>query len=227
MQRLYRGCFYVFLIILCSFQVTLASGSPLLSEGFDDITTLPGTGWVQSNQSSPIGVINWFQGNSSVFPAQTGNPTAYIAANFHNTAGTGTISNWLITPLLNLGHIGKISFWTRAAGSSYPDRLEVRLSTSGASSDTGTSATDVGDFTTLLLEINPSLTVGGYPEVWTQYEIDASNATGTGRIAFRYFVTDGGPDGANSDYIGIDTVEITYKFPWNLYLPAIVTSGGQ
>ncbi|MHB8790106.1 MAG: choice-of-anchor J domain-containing protein [Desulfobulbaceae bacterium] len=198
----------------------------LLTEGFDDITSLPGAGWVLTNQSSPIGVISWFQGNSSVFPAQAGNPTAYIAANFNNTNGTGTISNWLITPPLNLGHIGKITFWTRTvAGSSYPDRLEVRLSTSGTSSDTGSLATDVGEFTTLLLEINPSLAQGGYPVEWTLFEVDTINASAMGRIAFRYFVTNGGPTGTNSDYIGIDTVEVTYKFPWNLYLPAIVTNG--
>jgi hypothetical protein len=225
MRRLNLIQLFFFLALFFTSQGAL--GQPLLlSEGFDDITTLPGAGWVQSNQSSPFGLTSWFQGNSTVFPAQAGTPNSYIGANYNNTAGTGTISNWLLTPPLNLGRIGKISFWTRtASGSIWPDRLEVRLSANGASSDTGASATDVGDFTTLLYAVNPSLTMGEYPEVWTLYEIDAIPATGTGRIAFRYFVTDGGPSGANSNYIGIDTVEITYKFPWNLYLPAIVGNG--
>ena len=33
------------------------------------------------------------------------------------------------------------------------------MSTNGTSYDVGTSATDVGDFTTLLLDINPTYTV--------------------------------------------------------------------
>lgn len=84
----------------------------------------------------------------------------------------------------------------------------MRLSTSGTSANTGTTAADVGDFTTLLLSVNPTLAVGGYPEVWTRYEININHA-GTGRIAFRYFVTNGGPSGSNSNYIGIDTVEVS------------------
>ncbi len=85
-----------------------------------------------------------------------------------------------------------------------PDRLQVRYSTNGASTNVGTLATDVGDFTNLALDINPTLAVGGYPETWTQFTLTAADITaaGTGRIAFRYFVTDGGPSGNNSNYIG-------------------------
>ena len=32
-------------------------------------------GWVQTNHSTTIGTTNWFQGNSTVFPAQAGAPT--------------------------------------------------------------------------------------------------------------------------------------------------------
>ncbi|MDW7774527.1 MAG: choice-of-anchor J domain-containing protein [Desulfobulbaceae bacterium] len=196
-----------FLFILCSFQAAPAAAQ-LLAERFDDITTLPGAGWVISNQSSPIGTSGWFQGNDNVFPAQAGDSTSYIAANYNSTADVGTISNWLITPPLVLRGDSKISFWTRTdTGSTWPDRLEVRLSTNGTSDNTGSTATDIGDFTTLLLTINPTLTEGGYPEVWTRYEV-AINATGTSRIAFRYFVTNGGPPAINSNYIGIDTVEV-------------------
>lgn len=179
-----------------------------VTEGFDDITVLPG--WFMQNNSSPIGTTAWFQGNDTVFPAQSGPTTSYIAANFNNTAGTGTISNWLLTPELNLASIDTLSFWTRAVtASTFPDRLEVRYSTAGASTDVGTLATDVGDFTNLALEINPTLMVGGYPQVYTQFILDNTDIVSgtTGRVAFRYFVTGGGPTGNNSDYIGIDTFE--------------------
>jgi len=180
------------------------------SEGFDDITLLPGLGWFFQNNSSPLGTTDWFQGNDAVFPAQAGAVTAYIGANFNNTAGVGAISNWMLTPEISLADGDTISFWTRVpTGSAWPDRLEVRLSTNGASTNVGTLATDVGDFTTLLLSINPTLAAGGYPDVWTQFSATLTGipAGATGRVAFRYFVENGGPSGTNSNYIGIDTVE--------------------
>jgi uncharacterized repeat protein (TIGR01451 family) len=179
-----------------------------VAEGFDNIMVLPG--WFMQNNSQPIGVINWFQGNSAVFPAQAGPPTSYIGANFNNGGGVATISNWLLTPELNLSAIDNMTFWTRSVtGSIFPDRLQVRYSTAGPSTDVGTLATDLGDFGNLALDINPTYVVGGYPQVYTQFTLTSAeiSAPGTGRIAFRYFVENGGPAGANSDYIGIDTFQ--------------------
>ncbi len=178
------------------------------SEGFEDITNLPD--WYMQNNSEPLGTTDWFQGNDVVFPAQAGTPTAYIAANYNNTADVGTISNWLLTPEQALADWATFSFWTRGPDASiYPDRLQVRLSLAGPSTNVGTGAEDVGDFTTLLLDVNPTLVVGGYPEVWTHFDITLSGIPegSSGRLAFRYYVTGGGPNGANSNYIGIDTVE--------------------
>ena len=179
-------------------------------EGFEDITTLPGAGWFSQNNSSPLGLNDWFQGNDTVFPAQAGTATSYLGANFNSTSGAGTISTWMLTPEIDLSAIDTLTFYTRTATeSSWPDRLQVRYSTNGASTNVGTLATDVGDFTNLALDINPTLAVGGYPEAWTLFTLTAADITaaGTGRIAFRYFVTDGGPSGNNSNYIGIDTYQ--------------------
>ena len=181
-----------------------------IMQGFDDITNMPG--WDLINNSDPLGTLDYFQGNPTVFAAQAGADDSYMAGNFNSTAGgTGIISNWAITPELDLDSLDTFSFWTRTGtGSQWPDRVEVRLSTNGTSSNVGAGANDVGDFDVLLVSINPSLTVGGYPEDWTQFVIDDfSSFFGTGRIAFRYFVTDAGPAGTNSNYIGIDTVETT------------------
>lgn len=49
----------------------------ILTEGFDDITTLTGKGWVRINKSSPLGVTDWFQGNPPVFSSQTGASDSY------------------------------------------------------------------------------------------------------------------------------------------------------
>ncbi len=76
-----------------------------------------------------------------------------------------------------------------------------------ASTNVGTTATDVGDFTTLLLDIDPNYVATSYPDVWTQYTLTIAGLSGptSGRLAFRYFVEDGGLNGNNSDYMGIDT----------------------
>jgi hypothetical protein len=182
------------------------------SEAFNDITTLPGSGWFLTNHSSPVGTTSWFQGNSAVFPAQAGAATAYIGANFNNTTGTNTISNWMLTPAATLVNGATLTFWTRTVPTpAFPDRLQVRMSTNGASTNVGTTSTDVGDFTTLLLEINPTMTTSGYPNAWTQFTVPIAGVPvpTLGRLAFRYFVPNGGPSGANSDYIGIDTVQFT------------------
>jgi hypothetical protein len=179
----------------------------IISEGFNDITLLPG--WVLINHSQPLGASDWFQGNEGVFTAFDGAPDAYIGANYYNGGGLATISNWLLTPEMPLQDGNTLTFYTRTiAGSAFPDRLQVRMSTNGSSTNVGTTATDVGDFTNLLLDINPSYATGGYPEGWTQFSITVSNVPSgsTGRLAFRYFVEDGGPEGTRSNYIGVDRV---------------------
>ncbi len=83
------------------------------SEDFADITTLPGLGWFFQNNSVPLGLTDWFQGNDTVFPAQAGATTAYIGANFNNTSGVGAISNWMLTPQMTMNNGNTVSFWTR------------------------------------------------------------------------------------------------------------------
>lgn len=178
------------------------------SENFDNVAALVGSGWSIINNSTPGGSTNWFQGEPGIFAAQAGAPSSYVAANFNNAGVGGDISDWLLTPLLALDNTTTLKFFTRTeAGSVFPDRLEVRLSTNGASANVGATPTSVGDFTTLLLTINPALAVGGYPEGWTQFSVTLSGlgAPTTGRFGFRYFVTN---NDVNADYIGIDTVTV-------------------
>ena len=102
------------------------------------------------------------------------------------------------------------SFWTRTTdvgANLFPDRLQVRMSTNFGSTNVGSTAASVGDFTTLLLDINPTY-ADNYPHDWTKFTVTISGlGTPTvGRLAFRYFVEGGGPDASRSDYIGIDDV---------------------
>jgi hypothetical protein len=209
-----------------------ANAAPYLSEGFADVPGLFSNGWVQINRSEPVGTGQWVQGDpvfhndddpGSGFGAQAGVSNSFIVANFNSVADgqAGTISNWLLTPNLSFENGDTIRFYTRTVDAGedengdpviFPDRMEVRLSQNGASSDVGTSSTDVGDFSQLLLTINPDLTEEGYPLEWTAYDLTLSGLAGptSGRLAFRYFVTDGGGGGNNSNIIGIDTLDISH-----------------
>ena len=174
-------------------------------EDFDDITTLKGKGWLIHNKSTSIGLTNWFQGDVDVFRSYNGEKNSYLAANFNNVAN-GTISNWLVSPKRTFKNGDVITFFTRKENPDiYADRLEVRLSTNGDGTEIE-SDSSVGDFTNLLLSINPDLKLSIYPTDWKQYTITISGLSEpvSGHIAFRYFVTNAGIDGANSDYIGID-----------------------
>lgn len=185
-----------------------AAAALLLSEGFDSM--LP-AGWTATNNSSPVGNLNWFQGNTTVFSAQGGAANSYAGANFNSTTGAGTISNWLIAPTLTFNDGDLLSFFTRTVTDpQFSDRLELRFSNVGGT-NVGTTATSVGDFTTLLLTVNPNLTPTAYPSTWTNFSATLAGLGGptSGAFAFRYFVTNGGPNGTNSDSIGIDTVTVT------------------
>jgi len=199
--------FFLILLFIACFHAK--AQTTILSDSFDDITLLPGLGWVETNMSTPIGSLGYFQGNVTVVASYA--TSVYLAVNFNSVSGASTISNWKITPQLTLNNGDVIKFWSRTAdASTWPDRLQFRLNTLGTT-NVGADANSVGDFATLLLDINPTLTVGGYPVVWTEYTITLTGLTGptTCRLAFRYYVTNGGPSGSNSNYVGIDEFTVT------------------
>ncbi len=183
------------------------------NQTFTTAIPLP-AGWASQNLSSPLGVTGWFQGNTGVFPGNT--PPGYIAANFNNGSGLATISNWLFMPAVTLKNDDTLSFYTRTTSGVFPDRLQVRMNTTNQGVNVGATSTSVGDYSTLLLDINPTYTSTGYPTGWTQFKIPLSGLPAggvAGRLAFRYFTESGGPSGANSDYIGIDDVVYTTTVP--------------
>lgn len=173
---------------------------------------LPSGTWFAINRSAPIGLTGVRQGTAAtVFGPHQG--AGFATMNFNNGAGTATISTWLITPEISLANGKDLKFYTRSAAGTFPDRLQVRMSLAGASTNVGTAATSVGDFSTLLLDINPTYSTAdfpaGYPfSAYQEFTITLSGLGGPtqGRLAFRYFVENGGPNGANSNFIGIDTV---------------------
>lgn len=205
----------ILLASLCLLFTASAFADTVLTENFNSVAALAGNGWVVVNNSSPTGSTDWFQGNSAVFDAQSGPADSYVAANFNAADFAGNISDWLITPEISLSNSLIVTFFTRTEPGAFPgDSLEVRLSTNGASTDVGSSDSSVGDFTTLLLAVNPS-GLGDYPSDWTAYTItlDPLGAGAQGRIAFRYAVSD---TSQNGDYIGLDSLTVATPEPASL-----------
>lgn len=201
------------LLVLAFAATASVAFSQSFSEGFEGTNT-PGTGfpainplpgWTVLNNSTPLNTLHggWFDGRPSVFAANSG--TKYAASNFQAGTGLATIDTWLMTPSRTLNNGDTLSFFTRTVNNpAFPDRLILKMSTNGGSSN-------IADFSTTLLTVNPNLTTTGYPAVWTQFSATVSGLGGpiSGRFAFNYNAPNGGPSGANTDYIGVDDVSYT------------------
>jgi hypothetical protein len=205
------------------------------TEEFDDAGTLGSKGWVITNNTDKPGPEAWRQGryestNKATFgtdyvvgfPAYSASrsPNDFISCDFYAGALVANMSVWLISPAVKMKNGDQLVFYTRDAidqGSFFLkdgiDRLQVRGNFTTTSANVGKDWTSTGDFSTLLLDINPTLSLGGYPSTWTQYTVTLSGITGTisGRFAFRYFVQDGGPDGINAGEVGIDALSYISK----------------
>jgi hypothetical protein len=200
---------------LLAIVVMAGAAQAQFNEGWEPGPGVPGTapvpaGWTSVNNSpgGPGSNPNWqVRNDGTVFPAHSG--STYAFANFNSSTGANNISNYLISPLVTFNNGDTISFWTRTVDvPAFPDRLALVFNTTGSILP--------ADFTNTLLTVNPTLTTAGYPTTWTQFSTTITGLGGptNGRFAFHYNPTNGGPSGANSDYIGVDTIE---------YVPAPAT----
>jgi hypothetical protein len=197
-------------------QSTLASTTALWSVASYTATTATATAQNPFN-AAPVAV-----GAASPIPVgQAGGNNSFALVNFNSTTSTATsgatISNWLVSPIITVNNGDIVTFYTRigknttANNASYADRLQLRMSTNGSfTTEPSTGPTDVADYSTLLVDVNPLQNLTSYPSTWTQYSYTVTGLTGATdcKFAFRYFVTNGGANGSNSDIIGIDTFSV-------------------
>jgi len=175
-------------------------------DGVNDTSALMSRGYLIFNLSVPLGSSSWFQGNPNVFVAFNGPTSGYVGANFNSVNNVGNIDNWLVLPRINGGILAgdSLYFWARSTyldpGFNYPDSIRVMYSAND-SIPSGVWA-ELGRF----LVPNPDTAApnNGY----TLYGFKAPATSVNGRFAIRYCVVDGGQNGANSDYIGIDAINI-------------------
>jgi hypothetical protein len=204
------------------------------NEEFDTLANSFAKGWKAVNNSRPIGLSTWNQASiegldskgkafipSYPFAAQSAvySGKDFIMINQNAVEDKGTISAWLMSPATMMKNGDVIEFYTRTVPTGFAttdvaERMQVRLSPNKNSVDAGNTATSVGDFTTLLLDINPTYDVAGYPRDWAKYTITISGLPPTiqnRRFAFRYFVEDGGVNGTRSFCAGLDNVSFISK----------------
>lgn len=204
---------------LTSAQLTQGFGNVIELSPPDDQGEVMAGGWVGVLRSEPLGFSGIIpgmppdgMGGGFPYAAHEGPDDSFVAMTFTSTNpnnADGVISTWLLTPPVEIANGETLSFYTRTSESSrFPDRLEVRMSTSGESTNVGGNAFTVGDFTTSLLTINPLLDNGGYPEEWTQFEIEISGVPQPieGRFAFHYFYDD---TSSSANNVAIDTFHYT------------------
>jgi hypothetical protein len=223
-------------------ETTTAKTDFSFTEEFDSVANTVARGWVISNNSKPLGTVSWinsfyyFNLQHGLTGGKTGGPVNYaniggINANpaisgsdFIMTtsecgAGVAYCSNWLISPAVTMKNGDIIKFFTRtydnpAIGA---DRLQLRLNSVDATAKVGVDTNSVGNFTNVLLDINPTYLLqgaGSYPGEWTEVQavITGMPTPKKARVAFRYFVPNGGPQGSNGLGVGIDKFQFISAF---------------
>ncbi|HZH65920.1 MAG TPA: choice-of-anchor J domain-containing protein [Flavisolibacter sp.] len=199
-------------------------------EEFDTVSSSLNRGWKIINVSVPKGSGIWQQAGS-VNPwfspySSNGTYAGFIGAGYESVlGGPGTISNWLISPVVTMQNGDKIIFYTRSWSqydgvsdtTDFGNSLQLRLNANNESLNVG-QGTNPGDFSTSVLDINPTLIYSStktpnpnaYPTSWTRFEgtVYGLNGPTKGRFAFRYYVTDAGLCATcNGNGVGIDKVE--------------------
>lgn len=183
-----------------------AQAAVLLAEDFEDVSALPGQGWVLNNASTPPGIApGWVQGNPDVFPAQRfpDEPAnAYIASSFESAAPGGQLNDQLFTPLFSLENGAIATFWLRGAPEQEFNDIVIYGYTEGS--------TDPADFI-------ESMTVTAPKDGWRLYTLTINPMEGiSGRLGFVHT----GPE-AGSNYVGLDTLRVnTLREPTGVPEPA-------
>lgn len=177
--------------LVMSGMMASAQAGFLVKEGFEDVNTLAGKGWVMNNASTPPGSIGWFQGDESQFRALNGSPNSYIAANFNSAEMGGSLDNWLITPEFSLDEGVIVSFWMRAAAADgYSDQVSFGFSD---------GSTDLSAF---VMMAPTTVSTDG----WVHYQarIEKGAVSGNARFAVQYT-----GEADLSNYIGLDRFAVS------------------
>lgn len=183
----------ILIVLFCSYNLfsqTLKWEDRM--NGDNSVTGLQSRGWVILNEDGGGVTPPWFQGGS-LFLAFEGPDTGYVAANYNGANTNGVIDQWLISPAITVAPGDTLNFWARSPNSSaFDDSINIMYSSTAGI--TPAAFVSLGRF--LVDTTN-----------WQQFFI-FFNSSATMRFAIRYYLFDGGPSGARSNYIGLDMFQL-------------------
>jgi hypothetical protein len=202
---------YVVLVLAALLCSARANAQANFNESFDVVgatgplgpSALRSRGWTFRNQSSPVGPQSWYQGfTPDIHPdypsPQSGAGYVSVSAAYSSDQG-GTMSDWAILPVVPNQIAGdQLRFWVLGSFSDHVNTMQVRYSPTGAIG-TGSGPTGIGDFTTLLLDLNPVPGPG-----WNLVTV---TLPGNGRIALRAYA----PQACafcSLGFIGVDSLSV-------------------
>ncbi len=115
-----------------------------------------------------------------------------------NSNRAGVIDEWLISPRISVIYEGdSLYFWAGSIGGPFNDSIKVKVSTTNSAIES--FQYELGYFK-----------VDGPAGSWHKYGFDLSEFDSMDiYFAINYYILDGGPGGANSDYVWIDHATIT------------------
>lgn len=164
----------------------------VFEENMDDVSLLETNGW-EFNDVDGSGLTSYFQGNVTVFNAYNGLSDSYLGQNYNGAfAGGNLIDQWLITPVISSIGSTTFSFVAGSVASAFDDHFYIYYSPNASA--------NLNQF--VLLRDRTIIADG-----WNRYE-ETVESTGYVRFAIRYYETDGGSTGTNSDYWGLDNVQV-------------------
>jgi hypothetical protein len=172
-------------------------------DGANDTTSLISRGYlIYRNGTGPQGIAAiWFQGvpagaGTFTFDAFNGPPYGYVASDYACAVQNNVIDNWLVLPALNVAPGDTFSFYIRAAADTFfVDSVKVMYNAAGDSVPGALTWIELDYF--FVNENN-----------WERRTYTAPVGSNIARWAIRYYIEDGGPWGSNSDYIGIDQIDV-------------------
>ena len=172
-----------------------SDGSDLFFDDFNgdnSLTGLEARGYTILNNDGGGTQPPFFQ-PTGVFDAYEGPTTGYVASNFNGANGF-LIDQWLISPPITVTAGDTLSFWHRSPDANpFDDSIYVRYSTTAG------------------------ITPADFDVTWGKYLVSETGwarwtgtfaSSGTIRFAIQYYITDGGPSGNNSNYIGLDYLRV-------------------
>lgn len=188
------------------------------TEEFVDFFNLTSTGWLfidnsTSNLSGGSTNAGWEQGRFGFDKSGTwhgfsafsynGLNTEYAYSTVWSSDTKVSVSGWMITPVLSVKNGDKISFYTRCdTTAAFANRMQVRMAKTSVDKLGSTSALSTGYYKDVLLDINPTQVLNGYPNTWTKYEYTFTGFSENTdvRIGFRHYLD----KGTQFNGIGVD-----------------------